>query len=76
MTKIKKRPVTTWEGLPPILDPPAVAMLLGIPIESVWKLAKKGKIPGFRVGKLWRFEKKALMKFAGVETHASDRTLR
>ncbi len=69
MTKIKRRPVTTWESLPPILDPPAVAMLLGIPTESVWKLAKKGIIPAFRVGKLWRFEKTALMEFAGMENH-------
>lgn len=69
MAKILKRPATAWENLPPILDTPAVAMLLGLSLQVVRSMARSGKIPAFKVGKrIWRFEKAALMEFAGAKT--------
>lgn len=65
--KIKQRPPTTWAREAPILDPDRVALLLGITETQVRYLARSGKLPAFKVGKLWRFEKEALMRFVGVQ---------
>lgn len=71
MAKILKRPATTWDNLPPILDAPAVAMLLGVTIETVWRMARKKQIPAHKVGtKLWRFYKADLMAFADKKSAA------
>lgn len=71
MAKILKRPATAWDNLPPILDAPAVAMLLGVTIETVWRMARKKQIPAYKVGrKLWRFNKAALMEFVGKKSAA------
>ena len=66
-TKAKQRPITTWAREKPILTPDRVALLLGITETQVRVLARSGKLPGFKLGKLWRFEKTALMRFAGVQ---------
>lgn len=72
-SRVKRRPVTTWESLPPILDVPAVAMLLGITEQAVRYMAKRGDIPAFKVGlRLWRFEKTALMNAVGVQINGQD----
>ena len=65
-TKIKQRPPTTWEREPVILDIHRTAILLGIHEVQVRRFAREGKIPAFKVGSLWRFEKSRLMEFAGV----------
>lgn len=67
MPKIKQRPPTTWAREAPILDAARVGILLGISEVQVRILAREGKLPAFKVGKLWRFEKSALMQFAGAQ---------
>ena len=37
-----------------------VAIYLRIPVSSVYKLAKEGKIPSQKVGRHWRFRRAAL----------------
>ena len=39
------------------------AEFLGIHVRTVTKLAFSGELPGSRIGKLWRFERKALEKW-------------
>lgn len=65
--KIKQRPITTWAREAPILTSDRVALLLGISVAQLRYLAQTGQVPAFKVGSLWRFEKTALMRFAGVQ---------
>ena len=42
---------------PPVMTIGEVAAYLRIPRSSVYKLAQKGKIPGKKVGRHWRFRR-------------------
>lgn len=70
--KIIKRPATMWAKLPVVLKTEDVAIIFGITEVNIRAMARAGKIPCFKVGKNWRFEKTALMKFCGAieETQA------
>ena len=43
-----------------IMKPKEVAQYLKMSILTVYKHAKQGTIPGFRVGNSWRFDKKCI----------------
>ncbi len=43
-----------------IMKPKEVAQYLQMSILTVYKHAKQGTIPGFRVGNSWRFDKKRI----------------
>jgi excisionase family DNA binding protein len=43
--------------MPEILTPKEVANYLKMSVLTVYKHAKEGIIPGFRVGNSWRFDK-------------------
>lgn len=43
-----------------IMKPKEVALYLKMSILTVYKHAKQGTIPGFRVGNSWRFDKKRI----------------
>ena len=43
-----------------IMKPKEVAIYLKMSILTVYKHAKQGTIPGFRVGNSWRFDKKKI----------------
>jgi excisionase family DNA binding protein len=43
--------------MPEILRPKEVAQYLKMSVLTVYKHAKEGVIPGFRVGNSWRFDK-------------------
>lgn len=45
---------------PPVMTVDEVAIYLRIPRASVYKLAQKGKIPGQKVGKHWRFRRETI----------------
>ena len=45
---------------PEILTVEQVAELLHLHTMTVYRLVKEGKLPGFKVGGRWRFEKTAL----------------
>lgn len=40
-----------------------VAEYLRLPLSTVYKLAQDKKLPGFKVGKHWRFRKKAFQEW-------------
>jgi len=50
-----------------ILNAQEAARLLRAHVETLRRLARKGEIPAFKVGKDWRFQRDALMRWA--ETH-------
>jgi excisionase family DNA binding protein len=43
-----------------ILCPKDVAQLLSVSVQSINHLARSGKLPAFRIGKLWRFRRSEL----------------
>ena len=47
--------------LPLVLTPDEVAGILRVPRIHVVKMAAKGKIKGFKVGGLWRFQKSSVL---------------
>lgn len=46
--------------MPEIMTPKEVATYLKMSVLTVYKHAKQGTIPGFRVGNSWRFDKKKI----------------
>jgi excisionase family DNA binding protein len=44
-----------------IMTPFEVAAFLKIHVKTVYKLAEKGVIPGDRIGRSWRFSKRAIL---------------
>lgn len=63
-----KRPITSWEKAPVFMETEYAALLLGITTVTLRRMARAGEIPAKKVGpKIWRFEKSALMAWAGVK---------
>lgn len=54
------RSIKSWDDLDLVVGSLRVAQLLGYTVDRVQRLAKEGKIPAFRLGGSWRFEKSAL----------------
>lgn len=52
-----------------VLDSHEAARLLGAHVESLRRMARRGDIPAYKIGKDWRFNKQALLHWA--ETHHS-----
>jgi excisionase family DNA binding protein len=50
-----------------VLDIHEAGWLLGAHVETVRRLARRGGLPAYKVGKDWRFSKKALTRW--METH-------
>ncbi len=65
--KYKQRYITTWEKAPVIFDTEYAAILLGIHPATVRTMARLGQLPASKVGRLWRFEKSALMEKVGIK---------
>ena len=47
-----------------ILNAQEAARLMGAHVETIRRMARKGKIPAFKVGKDWRFRQSALMTWS------------
>ena len=61
-SKVKQRPATSWDNIPAIIDAQGAALLLGINVQTVRRMACNGTLPATKVGKrIWRFEKADLM---------------
>lgn len=69
MEKIKDDALIQESPAPSLLiDSEAAASLLSISQRNMTRLAKQGKIPGaVKVGMLWRFNRRKLEAFAGIE---------
>ena len=50
-----------------ILNSKQAAMLLGAHVETIRRMARKGEIPTYKIGKDWRYRRQALLQWA--ETH-------
>lgn len=57
------RSIKSWDDLDLVVGSLRVAQLLGYTVDRVQRLAKEGKIPAFRLGGSWRFEKSALQEW-------------
>lgn len=56
-----------------ILTPQEVAKYLNIHVRTIYRLAKKGGIPGGKVGGSWRFKKDVLDGLFLGKKNPSDR---
>lgn len=54
-----------WEGLmdSEFLTAEEVAEFLRLPLSTVYKLVQDKKLPGFKVGKHWRFRREAFQEW-------------
>ena len=50
-----------------VLNAKEAAELLGAYVETVRRLARKGEIPAYKIGKDWRFRKEALIHWAETQ---------
>lgn len=53
----------------PVMNVQEVAMYLRIPKSSVYKLAQEGRIPCQKVGRHWRFHRKAIDQWLSNQNH-------
>src|SRR5512133_3899518 len=65
----KKKTLTNRRGAQPTGDPGVMdaieaAALLSAHVETVRRLARRGDIPSFKVGKDWRFKREALLRWS------------
>lgn len=59
-------------AVPRILTAKEVADYLRCHISTVYRLAKNGKLPGFRLGADWRFREDALQNWLDVELNSGN----
>ena len=55
-----------------ILDVAGAAELLGVSPWTIYQLARKGTIPGTRVGKEWRFARQVLIQWVANGSQADQ----
>lgn len=55
-----------------VLDALAAAELLNVHVETLRRLARRGDLPSFKVGKDWRFERGALERWASGQQAVSQ----
>jgi excisionase family DNA binding protein len=55
-----------------IITTSEVATLLKVHVKTVYNLAAKGKIPGSRIGRIWRFNRSEVLEL--LSNKAPDRT--
>lgn len=53
------KPLTAaeWDALPPVLTAEQVARVVGVKPAQVLRWANAGTMPGYRIGRQWRFAK-------------------
>lgn len=56
---------------PEILNPQEAAEFLRVPLLTVYRQAKAGRLPGRRIGREWRFSRTVLLEWlaAGPDRH-------
>jgi len=53
-----------------IMTPKEAAKYLGLHLITIYRLIKKGELPGFKVGGQWRFKKDLLDAWIAKKTHS------
>ncbi len=54
-----------------ILNTQEAAELLGVHVETIRRMARKGELPSFKIGKDWRYQKDALLSW--MEAFSQDK---
>ena len=55
--------IRSIDELPVLMDSVLVARLFGCTEENIRKLANKGEIPAYRIGKMLRFKKSDIIEY-------------
>lgn len=55
--------ITRWDDIPLVFDIPIMVRLLGRSYDSVKKMCLQGKIPAFKLGNEWRFDKRIIQRW-------------
>ena len=55
-----------------ILTSKGVSDLLRVHESTIYKLSRKGKIPGFRIGSDWRFHRRWILRWMAEQTKPMD----
>ena len=48
------------QSVPPVMNVEEVAAYLRVAPATIYRLAKRGEIPGAKVGRSWRFQKESI----------------
>jgi excisionase family DNA binding protein len=56
------------------VTPEEVADWLRVPVATIYKLAREGVLPGFKVGRHWRFRNEAIEQWVLNRERTSIRT--
>jgi excisionase family DNA binding protein len=51
-----------------LLTPGQVAEILGVHEKTAERLARRGELPGFRVGRYWRFDSEELSRWISAKS--------
>ena len=70
--KTPQRRKRNLNGSADVLDAQAAAWLVGAHVETLRRLARRGEVPAYKVGKDWRFNKIALTRW--MDTHQARMT--
>lgn len=64
------------DAAPEIMTIEEMAGYLRIPVSTVYRLAQKGRMPASKVGRQWRFSRKALERWieSDSQTNTSAKT--
>lgn len=69
---IPKKPPTRADGyirsrIEPLIDTEEAAALLQIHPKTLQRMARRGEVRGYQLGKLWRFRASDLVKYVSAE---------
>ena len=56
-----------------IMTPKEAAEYLGLHLITIYRLVKKGKLPGFKIGGQWRFKKDLLDEWIAYKINKRSR---
>ena len=61
-----------FKGLPAILNTKTIAELLDVHPNTVTGLLDRGKLKGFKVGRVWRVHRRDFLRYIGLENGEDD----
>lgn len=66
IASMAKRKYVNWGEVPVIMGTEDAANVLDVHSNTIKKMVKTGELPFFKVGRVLKFRKADLMRFAGV----------
>lgn len=71
--RYETEPILSWEELPVICTCADVAHLLCCTVEQVQRMASRGVLPAFRLGKEWRLRKEDVRAYIEAQIAGGGR---